>query len=308
MPFRRSISCLAAVVVMSVAACATAGARLAAPPIGDAELIAGDAYMKAHGFEVMKSGQEIAQFGAIRRVYVTGRADKPPILLLHELPGLRDVDIDLGARLGEQFHVFVPLMFGLPRQNDNDLGRAQACGTLFDCESNSAQHKKIRGDLTPVMKAACGTAECGVIGMCLTGSLPLWLIHDANVVALVLAQPSLPFPRHWWSVFHRGIDISEEDTASAMKVAADRRASIFMIRLHGDIISSHRGFEELKHRMMPVKGIRLTCQEDHGEVFEHSSLVRDEHHLQASDARFATLTAFLNARLRDRAPQPGDCK
>jgi dienelactone hydrolase len=278
--------------------------------ISEADLLAGDAYMKRFHYEIMTDAAQPGvpmRFGAVRRVYVVGKGIGPPILLLHELPGLRDGDIDLGARLGKMFEVTVPLMFGLPGQNNNGLGKRQACGTgLFDCKSTQAAHR-IVSDLRPLVQRACGDADCGIIGMCLTGSLPLWLIPDAKVVALVLAQPSLPFPR-LWSLFRRGIDISEADTAAAMKIAAQRHASIFMIRLHGDVISSHRSFELLKKRLRSAQGVALTCREDHGEVFEHSSLVWDDRHPKESGERFDALVAFLNARLRQSTPPRGDCQ
>jgi len=170
--------------------------------------------------------------------------------LLHELPGLRDGDIDLGVRLGRTFRVWVPLLFGVPNQGNTGTspGKEQACDSgLFECHSTRASHP-ILDDLRTLVKRVCTAKDCAIIGMCLTGSFPLSLIHDGRVVALVLAQPSLPFPRWWkpFTFFRRGIDISETQTAAAMKVASEKQASVFMIPFHGDPLSSHRSFRELQ--------------------------------------------------------------
>src|SRR4051812_29210488 len=90
----------------------TAGSLLdleaARPFATDDQILRGDAHMRDFNFEVMRDpppANGSAHFGAIRRVYVAGKQDAPPLLVLHELPGLREADIDLGARLSRQFLV-----------------------------------------------------------------------------------------------------------------------------------------------------------------------------------------------------------
>jgi len=278
-----------------------------AQSIAGTALREGDCHMKGFGFDVLTQDGQPLTVGVIQRVYVAGNPDDPPLVVLHELPGLRDADIDLGARLAKRYRVVMPLLFGAPGQDDTGLGKRQTCGAdLFECKSTQAKHR-ILADLRPIVQSACGEKDCGIIGMCLTGTLPLWLLHEPHVVALVMAQPSLPFPR-LTSPFSRGIDISESDTADAMKIASERHAAIFLIRLHGDIISSHHSFETLKKRLRGTEGVALSCREDTGEVFEHSSLVFDPKHEAESGRRFDALTEFLDGRLRGAAAPAPVCK
>lgn len=271
--------------------------------VSEADLQSGDDLMvNTFHYEIAKEAGKPVDFGPIKRVYVIGPPDAPPIVLLHELPGLRKGDIELGVRLGRSFRVWVPLLFGVA--GDENDGKKQACGKgRFDCHSTRASHP-ILDHLRPLVKRVCEARDCAIIGMCLTGSLPLSLIHDGRVVALVLAQPSLPFP-HWWNPFallHRGIDISESETAAAMKVASARQASVFMIRFHGDPLSSHKSFEALKRRIRPAPGISLTCTEEKGHFLDHSSLIPDKDHPAASDRRFEALVKILDGRLRQPPP------
>jgi len=298
-----------ALVVGSIARLATA----ADVSVSEEELLLGDNRMEdlQYKVELDEAGKPL-RLGAIRRVYVIGPVDAPPVILLHELPGLRDGDIDLGVRLGRTFRVWVPLLFGVPNQGNTGTspGKEQACDSgLFECHSTRASHP-ILDDLRTLVKRVCTAKDCAIIGMCLTGSFPLSLIHDGRVVALVLAQPSLPFPRWWkpFTFFRRGIDISETQTAAAMKVASEKQASVFMIPFHGDPLSSHRSFRELQQRIRPTTNISLTCQEEHGHFLDHSSLIHDKDHPEESDQRLQTLTAFLDGRLRlPPPPKPGSC-
>src|SRR5215470_3709108 len=121
----------------------------------------------------------------------------PPVVVLHELPGLTKDDITLARRIAERhFTVYVPLLFGSPGQYRLVRGYLASCWSDFECSSPST-----RSPILDPIWALCeriasrSGAGIGVIGMCLTGIFPLALVRkDRPVVqAPVLCQPTLPF-------------------------------------------------------------------------------------------------------------------
>jgi dienelactone hydrolase len=135
----------------------------------------------------------IDRFGRV--VYRIGPPDGAPVLLLHELPGLTPDDLQLARRLAdERFNVYVPLLFGNFGQDSILAGYWQACrDDVFECSKRSAR--------SPILdwleRVSDGVAAetgrpIGVIGMCLTGILPLALLRP-GVDAAVVCQPTIPF-------------------------------------------------------------------------------------------------------------------
>jgi dienelactone hydrolase len=130
-------------------------------------------------------------------VWHIGDDAAPPLVVLHELPGLTDDDLALARCLSKRgFHVFTPLLFGRLGQDSATLGFASAClgsPPRFECSRLSAR-SEILNELEAVCDriAACLNMRLGVIGMCLTGALPLALLPN-RVDAAVLSQPTLPF-------------------------------------------------------------------------------------------------------------------
>jgi dienelactone hydrolase len=128
-------------------------------------------------------------------VYRIGPADGPAVVLLHELPGLTPADILLARRLARQaLNVHVPLLFGSFGQDAGLAGFHQACRPgRFECSRLST-----RSPILDRLEAVCDRAAresgapIGVIGMCLTGILPLALLRP-GVAAAVLCQPTVPF-------------------------------------------------------------------------------------------------------------------
>jgi dienelactone hydrolase len=289
------------VVVASLSGCVLWLTRAAGPEPPE-RLQAGDAHMAALGFRVVESADQApATFGRIRRVYVKGSG--PRVIVLHELPGLGDGDIAVADALSkQQFEVYVPLLFGTAGQYEMLHGYRQACPSgLFNCFDRDTRHA-ITADLVAMANHVCGSGECGVIGMCLTGTLPLSMLDAKGVVAVVLAQPTLPIRLHVRSF--EGLDISEADTASAMERAAERQASIYMLRYRGDWISGRGAFNRLYERIVPSKG-RLSFL-DRQEVAgrSHSTLVHDAGHPHVATQQLQTVVKALNVRLRRPTPPP----
>lgn len=287
----------------AVAGCAL-GLRGALPPVTSDELHESDDHMKAAGFQVMADAANPSQpaaYNRVRRVYVTGTGrNAPRVILLHELPGLRDGDIHLGAALGKSFEVYMPLLFGVAGQDDSGRGNRQACKThLFNCNDRNTRHP-IVADLLSMTNQICRDADCGVIGMCLTGSVPLFLMQADHVAALVLAQPTLPTVWHIWPF--SGLDISEEDTAAALRIAEQRKASIYMVRYRHDWISGHSAFNRLRDRIASSKAKLSLFDAREVNGSGHSTLVHDSKFPDVANEQLVAVMNALNVRLRRSSP------
>ena len=151
-----------------------------------------------------------------------GPAEGRTVLLLHELPGLTPEDLALARCLSDKgFNVYAPLLFGKPWQSSLVRGYRAACKpSMFDC-SNLEARSAILDKLEPLAEclARKGNGPIGVIGMCLTGILPLALLPN-EVEAAVLCQPTLPFS--FWHGAPTGKQIEDlglgsQDLDEAMK-------------------------------------------------------------------------------------------
>jgi len=289
------------IVVLGLAAlsCAAFAARVGSNAID--EYLRSDTYMLERGYEVMRDGGQPSTFGTevtIQRTYVTGSPADPPILLFHELPGLRPEDVELGRELGHQFRVYVPLLFGVAGQDSSRLGYAEACSAnVFSCERTKTPHRILHG-LRELVKRVC-RVDCGIVGMCLTGSLPLSLMPaDDHIVSIVIAQPSLPFFHPVWP-FRPRVDIAEADLDAAIDAGIRRSASIYLTRYRHDVISSHRTFTFLASRIgAKVDGTHVRFKAVEIPGHGHSTLVRDGGHALDSEREFSELVSALNAGLR----------
>lgn len=279
-----------------VSACALVP-RGGAPAVSADQQVLGDERMTSVGFRVMSDPADPSKprtFGRIQRVYVNGSG--PKVILLHELPGLRHGDIEVARALSDTFEVYTPLLFGFAGQDDTRLGHRQACKSgLFRCNDRNTRHP-IMVDLSAMAAEICGGAECGIIGMCLTGTLPLYLMPVEGVVALVIAQPTLPLVWHVWPL--SGLDISEEDTRTAMELAAKREASVYMVRYRHDVISGRSAFKRLVKRIEPWKEKLSFFEVTEIQARGHSSLVADSDPPEVAKAQIQAVVKSLNARLR----------
>ena len=135
-----------------------------------------------------------------RRVLRIGSTSAPPLVLLHELPGMTPDDMRLARRLAqENFNVYLPLLFGDVGQDSTTAGYWQACARgPFECSDLSARSEVltwIEGLCDTIAKDTAGGSakgQLGVIGMCLTGIFPLALLRP-GVAAAVACQPTVPF-------------------------------------------------------------------------------------------------------------------
>jgi dienelactone hydrolase len=133
-----------------------------------------------------------------RPVYVFGESSgKPPLLLLHELPGFTPQAWNLAKQLSSDFTVYVPLLFG---RAGVTYGKVMFTRIVL----SPAWRVKRRHATAPIEDSLLAlvdeihrrqpTKPVGVIGMCLTGNLAVPILGRRSFVrAAVVSQPSLPF-------------------------------------------------------------------------------------------------------------------
>jgi dienelactone hydrolase len=185
-------------------------------------------------------------FGKKHRLYVKGEKTLPPVLVLHELPGLTKYDIDFAYRLSEQgFRVYLPLLFG--DAYDDKFGKHfwnECVRGPWPWEDKHSFNRWV----TP-LSALCDRIHAetkrtiGVVGMCLTGIVPLSLLANPHVVAPVLGQPTLPFP------FDDGRKRALGMTDAEVKQVAERmkreNLSALALRITTDCFCPHERFATL---------------------------------------------------------------
>ncbi|MBX2871190.1 MAG: dienelactone hydrolase family protein [Saprospiraceae bacterium] len=156
--------------------------------------------------------------------YVYTAGEGPPIIIIHELPGMTKECVLFAERLIKQgFKVYLPLLFGRPGQ------KAAPIRFLFKVcisrEFHVFKHNKTSPIVTwlraLVRKADAATEAkgVGVIGMCLTGGFAIPLMVESAVKAPVLSQPSLPLGMSLST--KRALGVSPEDLEIAKQRVAN---------------------------------------------------------------------------------------
>jgi len=132
-----------------------------------------------------------------RPVYVRGKADAPPVIVIQELPGIMPETFGLCDHLVDAgFRVYLPHLFG-------PLGKVSFVGNtirvfcmrrefaIFAANKSSPIVNWLRA-LAADIKAKTNARGVGAIGMCLTGNFAISMMADEAVLAGVASQPSLP--------------------------------------------------------------------------------------------------------------------
>jgi dienelactone hydrolase len=228
-------------------------------------------------------------------VYVAGKG--PPVLVLHELPGLTKQDIRLANKLiCDGYTALVPLLFGNPGDDRFLHFLFTVCGKdQFDCDgkdrtpSPTAWIREFSTTIRTTWKEGMGI---GVIGMCLTGEFPIALLGNPDVKAAVMCQPTDPF--NALTLIHLGpgskLSVSVEDMGNAQKFSGP----ILGIRYARDPLCPEARFRTLAH-LFPHRFYWLELEGHH-----HSSLGED-----LCDAAFQEVRLYLGQQLKGASPIPG---
>lgn len=180
--------------------------------------------------------------GGRHQLYIT-ETSGPPVVLLHELPGLVTDDLDAAARLAARgYRVIAPLFFGdagrKARTWTTLLNTLRVCGgNGFACgeaHQTSPHVAWLRGLVRTVRREWPEGSGVGVVGMCLTGAFPIALLQEPAVSAVVVCQPTLPFnafTRFGWFTDTGALGVAPDDLARARD---DSEAPILGIRYTDD--------------------------------------------------------------------------
>jgi dienelactone hydrolase len=145
---------------------------------------------------------EVFDFTHDGRTYEVFRGGSgPPVLVLHEIPGLHPGVIDFARRLvAAGYTVYLPSLFGRPAALAT--GREMVRSILAVCVAR--EFTKLADRTSPVVGwlralaasayRECGGAGVGVVGMCFTGGFALATALEPSVVASVMSQPAMPAP------------------------------------------------------------------------------------------------------------------
>jgi dienelactone hydrolase len=248
--------------------------------------------------------------GGTRHPVYVSHIDGPVVMLLHELPGLTPDDIRCARSLAEhgKFKVVVPLLFGKPGDDSFFRYLSSECGKdRFDCNNGRRTPRAVEW-LRPLAKAVHANWHegygLGVIGMCLTGSLPLALLSESFVKAPVLCQPTAPF--NFFTALglftdKRAFGLDSADLDRVKKERADQPVLAF--RYESDRYCPEQRLDSLGNEL----GERFFRFEAAGKG--HSVLAKS-----LCPEAFAEALAFLNKQLRGtgnfplHSKTPGDIR
>lgn len=204
-------------------------------------------------------------------LYVKGD-EGPPLILLHELPGLSHQTFALGDYFFHQgFRVVMPLLFGTAGMNNTLRAGLQIClqkelrDIYFGRDSEITQQIRevAQQELISFRKQAPDAPGVAVVGMCFTGSMALALLlgdgGKSPVAAPVMAQPSSGY------------------LSRALQAVRDGQIQgpVLALRFSKDFICTARKLAELEEAFnaCPIQESRLVVHELEG--CGHSTLVYD---------------------------------
>ncbi len=271
-----------------------------------AEIRASDCrtFMQQHGFaELIHAYNNVEH-----KIYRTGNG--PTVVLLHELPGLSCDDIGLACRIAARgFTVYAPLFFGQPGDNKTVHNYLHQCIAASELSRKAWETSPavlwVRDWMTTRMQYS--GKGVGVIGMCLTGALPLVLLPLPFVRAAVICQPTLP-------INSGALDFSHDALNEAVIAAQERQIPVLGLRFDQDHFASPKKFDTLK---TALRGhlVQLTLMGSaNGKKHPHSTLAGDYDNAPGTPQReaFNRVIRYLDHRLSDAPkgddfPEKNDC-
>jgi dienelactone hydrolase len=247
--------------------------------------------------------------GLAHRVFWIGEG--PPVLVMHELPGLSPAALRFGRRLSSRgFRVYLPLLFGEPGQDDWRASHRELCVSREFANLSAGVSAPIVNWLRALaadLSARHQGSRVGAIGMCLTGAFAIPLILEPRVTAPVAAQPGTPFSAAFRAIgIGRGpwmsqLNISDQDLQAAAVRAERDNVTLLAARFEKDRICP----AERLDRLQAVFGARLKRRELPGGSFfqpPHATLTSEYERApdrpdEPTRQWFEEVVAFLKANL-----------
>jgi dienelactone hydrolase len=257
--------------------------------------------------------------GITRSVYcLHDGTSKPPVLLLHELTGLSPGTLAYAEELSKDFTVYVPLLFGEKGKPSlvSGLGAYWFRGSIeffpggewgVPANGSAPIVTWLRG-VVQMTGERHHQQRIGIIGNCMTGTIPLALFDHPQVGAGVVAQPALPM-RFWWyrEADRESLGLSTDD----LRNAKQSTAKIYGLRFETDCISDPAKQRTLRNEFgdrflsgeIPVSDY----QKDGKPINAHSTLIgawkkHDQAGQPSRDARERVRT-FLLKELGETRPE-----
>ncbi|MGC4095952.1 MAG: hypothetical protein QM706_02460 [Nitrospira sp.] len=243
---------------------------------------------------------------------------KPPVLLLHELTGLSNGTLAYAEELSKDFTVYVPLLFGekgkfslvngLNAYSFGGMGQFFPGGEWGVPSDGSAPIVNWLRGVVQKIEMRHPHQHIGIIGNCVTGPLPIALLDQKNVRAVVVAQPALPMPI-WYSTKadQASLGLSAVDLAAAQQSSA----KIYGLRFETDCMS-HPDKQTTLRNMFGDRYINgeipaSTYQAEGTTIKAHSTLIgswrtQDKTGQPSRDAR-AHVRTFLLKELVETRPE-----
>jgi dienelactone hydrolase len=186
------------------------------------------------GFEA----SDFTHDGVTRPVYRAGSG--PGVVVVHEIPGITPLVADFGRRLvSAGFTVAMPSLVGEP-------GRAMSGGYVATSFTKVCIAKEFStwalNRTSPVitwlralardLHVQAGGPGVGAVGMCFSGGFALGMAVDAELLAPVLSQPSLPLPLG--KARSRSLGLSEADLARVKDRVVNENLCVLGLRFSQD--------------------------------------------------------------------------
>jgi len=169
-----------------------------------------------------------------RRVFVVStERGGPPILLLHELPGMTPQCFYLARLLAARgYTIYMPLIVGTPGKTSANFNALKVLisGDFYAQKDETSPIITSLRALRDEIHTRHPTQKMGVIGMCMSGNLPPAFLDCPYVKAVVLSQPALP-------TFGDGKESKLALSRSDIKTARDSHVQMLAFRFTTDKLS-----------------------------------------------------------------------
>ncbi len=200
----------------------------------------------------------------------TSTAPRMPILLLHELPGLPRDFLEFAQRLANSgFTVYAPALLG-PAYSDRPLlnGFTLSFGgdwpAVWNVDRSPACLPMLR-ELVATIASRHPGRRIGVIGMCMTGAIPLALLADERTAIAALCHPALPFTKPSFldtPIRRAKLGLAAEDLNRGVSRINDRGIPVLGFRFENDKLSPKEKFTSVQSLIPHFKGHHLISPND----------------------------------------------